>query len=165
MQNKIEEQLDRIFSVYIRLKYADHAGFVSCFTCTIRRKWQEMDAGHFISRSNKSTRWDEENVFPQCIEDNRFYGSKHDVFEEVLRDILGEDGFSELLKRSRLPPPSDDQMRKLIIHYTLLVKKMGKVIIYKSRTRLLHCHRYSTTEKPPVSRRFGLLWSYPQVSF
>ena len=128
MQNKIEEQLDRIFSVYIRLKYADHAGFVSCFTCTIRRKWQEMDAGHFISRSNKSTRWDEENVFPQCIEDNRFYGSKHDVFEEVLRDILGEDGFSELLKRSRLPPPSDDQMRKLIIHYTLLVKKMGKVI-------------------------------------
>ena len=35
-----------------------------------------MDAGHFVTRDNMGTRWEEENVNAQCPHCNRFKGGK-----------------------------------------------------------------------------------------
>lgn len=35
-----------------------------------------MDAGHFITRDNMATRWEEENVNAQCQKCNRFQSGK-----------------------------------------------------------------------------------------
>lgn len=66
--------LDRVFSQYIRLKDADHAGYVKCWTCDKVKNWREVDAGHFQSRGKYSTRWDESNVKPQCKKCNMYNG-------------------------------------------------------------------------------------------
>ena len=43
------KKLDKVFSEYIRQKYADSFGMVSCFTCDARKHWKDMQNGHFIS--------------------------------------------------------------------------------------------------------------------
>tara|TARA_R110002020_G_scaffold199798_1_gene401692 strand:+ start:3379 stop:3786 length:408 start_codon:yes stop_codon:yes gene_type:complete len=71
-------KLDRIFSEYIRKKNADKKGFVTCITSGNKHHYSEVDAGHFISRKEMSTRWHEDNVWPQSRFDNRFrYGRQY----------------------------------------------------------------------------------------
>ncbi len=65
-------KLDRIFSEYIRKRDANKKGICKCITCQREFKWNELDAGHFISRKEMSVRWDERNVAAQCQYCNRF---------------------------------------------------------------------------------------------
>ena len=58
----------------MRLKDADHAGYVKCFTCGVVKNWRSVDAGHFQSRGKYSTRWEESNVKPQCKKCNMYNG-------------------------------------------------------------------------------------------
>lgn len=62
----------RLFSEYIRRRAADAAGLCFCVTCNKPRHWRDMDAGHFISRRFKGTKFDERNVHPQCTSCNSF---------------------------------------------------------------------------------------------
>ena len=62
----IVKQLDKVFSEYIRRKDVNLDDFVDCFTCGRSYHWKKIQAGHFMSRARYSTRWDEENVRPQC---------------------------------------------------------------------------------------------------
>ena len=69
-------KLDRIFSEYIRKRDADKKGFVKCITSGKKYHYSEVDAGHFISRKEMSTRWNEDNVWSQSRFENRFrYGN------------------------------------------------------------------------------------------
>ena len=71
-------KLDRIFSEYIRKRDANKKGICKCITCKREFKWNELDAGHFISRKEMSVRWDERNVAAQCQYCNRFrYGRQY----------------------------------------------------------------------------------------
>lgn len=63
-RKKLIEKLDNVFGNYIRLRDAG-----KCITCG--SKFDPTDrvlyhAGHFISRSYHSLRWDEKNVYGQC---------------------------------------------------------------------------------------------------
>lgn len=68
--------LDRIFSEYIRRRDADKQGICRCITCGRPFHWKEIDAGHFISRDRKATRWNEKNVNSQCQSENRFHAGE-----------------------------------------------------------------------------------------
>ena len=63
---KLRDELDYWFSRYIRAKYADTDGTVECYTCKRRYLVGKAQAGHFASRRHMATRWDEDNVRPQC---------------------------------------------------------------------------------------------------
>lgn len=72
-------KLDRIFSEYIRKRDADKKGYVTCITSGKKYHYSEVDAGHFISRKEMSTRWHEDNVFAQSRYDNRYrYGKQYE---------------------------------------------------------------------------------------
>ena len=71
-------KLDRIFSEYIRKRDANKKGICKCITCNKEYAWNDIDAGHFISRKEMATRWDEQNVAAQCKHCNRFrYGRQY----------------------------------------------------------------------------------------
>ena len=57
---------DSWFSKFIRLRDADDNGNVKCISCPAIHQWKKMDAGHFIKRQHKGTRFDEKNVNGQC---------------------------------------------------------------------------------------------------
>ena len=77
-RSTLVRKLDTIFSEYIRKKNADKKGYVKCITSGKKYHFTEVDAGHFISRKEMSTRWEEDNVWPQSRFDNRFrYGRQY----------------------------------------------------------------------------------------
>jgi hypothetical protein len=72
LHSKLEKILDHVFSKHIRKKGADSNGYNKCFTCPKRDHWKNLQCGHFITRNNRATRWDEDNCRPQCAECNMY---------------------------------------------------------------------------------------------
>tara|TARA_R100000805_G_C3607519_1_gene107983 strand:+ start:337 stop:741 length:405 start_codon:yes stop_codon:yes gene_type:complete len=78
-RKRLIKRLDTVFSEYIRKKNADSKGYVTCITSGRKFHYSEVDAGHFISRKEMSTRWHEDNVHPQSRYDNRYrYGKQYE---------------------------------------------------------------------------------------
>ncbi len=60
----------KLFSEWIRRRYADHRGFVRCVTCGAVKHWKCGDAGHFLPGRNNSILFDERGVHFQCKQCN-----------------------------------------------------------------------------------------------
>ena len=75
-RQKLIAKLDTVFSLFIRLRDSDHNGVCKCITCGKIDHYTAMDAGHFVTRDNMGTRWEEENVNAQCPACNRFKSGK-----------------------------------------------------------------------------------------
>lgn len=92
-------KLDSEISKYIRLSNADENGYVSCVSCRVTKHWKEMQAGHYISRSHYSTRWDTGNIFPQCVGCNIFKNGNYPEYAQYLDDKFGTHYKKDLLIR------------------------------------------------------------------
>jgi len=77
---KLKKELDRVFSLFIRQKYANEDGMVKCYTCSTVKHWKEMQNGHWIPRNNLATRFHEDNCRVQCVGCNMFQKGMPDVF-------------------------------------------------------------------------------------
>ena len=99
--SKLKKKLDKIFSEFIRRRNADHLGFITCFTCGVKKHWKEQQAGHFQSRSHHSTRWDEVNVQVQCIKCNMFRQGEQYKFGLYLDERYVKRTAKELEQRAK----------------------------------------------------------------
>lgn len=79
-KTKVKKELDRVFSIFIRQKYADNFGEVTCFTCPKTGTVKELQNGHFVPRQYLSLRWDERNCRPQCYACNMLYNGQPSAF-------------------------------------------------------------------------------------
>jgi hypothetical protein len=73
MKNNIsawKKKTDKVFSKFIRNRDAEFGG--NCISCGRWFKYEDLDAGHFVSRNCIELRYDEENVNAQCQHCNRF---------------------------------------------------------------------------------------------
>ena len=117
------KNLDAWFSRYIRLKYSK-AGYARCFTCGTRKHWKQLQAGHFQSRAKYSTRWDEDNVRPQCPKCNIQNGGQQYVFGQNLnkeREGLAD----EIVQKGHtLCKYSDKELQEKIDYYRGQVKRL-----------------------------------------
>lgn len=68
---------DNLASKYIRQKFADSNGNVTCITCGKVLPWQDSHCAHFIGRNSKILRWREENLKPACPRCNSFQPEFH----------------------------------------------------------------------------------------
>ncbi len=96
--SQLKKELDTLFSQYIRRKYANHMGYVACYTCQKWLHWKEIQNGHFVSRAQLATRYCEDNCRPQCVGCNVFAGGKTSLFAENLERELGEGTISRLYR-------------------------------------------------------------------
>lgn len=75
-RKKLVDQLDKVFSQFIRLRDANKQGVCKCCTCGKLMVWKHpkgtTHAGHFVNRKHMATRWDEKNVHAQCVKCNSF---------------------------------------------------------------------------------------------
>lgn len=97
-KSKLVKKLDVLFSRYIRLSNADKRGYCTCVTCGKQYHYKNIQAGHFISRTHYSTRWDERNVKPQCVGCNMYKQGQQYLFSKYLGNNLSD----ELLQKSRI---------------------------------------------------------------
>lgn len=91
-------KLDRLFSRYIRKKYANHGGWVECVTCGKSMPWEDSQAGHFVKRGHHAVRWDERNVHPQCPQCNLYKNGAQDDYTVYIVREYGEATLRELLE-------------------------------------------------------------------
>lgn len=126
----VEEQLDKVFSIWTRIRFADWKGFVHCYTCPEVFHWKELDCGHWLSRQHQAVRWDKNNARPQCKECNQGLGGLPEVFEEELREEIGDDAVDELELRAMKTKYLDDaEKESLLINLKKLVNTMQDGII------------------------------------
>ena len=118
-RSKLVKKLDTVFSRWVRLSNADNNGNCICITCKKQSHWKSIQAGHFRSRKHYSTRWAEDNVFPQCLACNVFRGGEQYLYSLQLGAKLSDD----LLKRSlEVVKFADVDLLEMIDYYSDKVK-------------------------------------------
>lgn len=121
----IENKLDKVFSEYIRLRDADEFGMVECFTSGKVYHWSKIQAGHYISRRHKSTRWHELNVHPQSVGENLFNQGNAPQFAVNLDKKFGVGTAEMLLNLSKESVKhSREYLYAMIEDYTEKVNKL-----------------------------------------
>lgn len=100
--SKLKKELDKWFSLYIRLRDATDEGMVQCFTSGRIYHYKNIHAGHFMSRKHLSTRWCEINVQPQSAADNLFGQGEQFLFGINLDSKYGEGTAEELQYKAKL---------------------------------------------------------------
>tara|TARA_R100001443_G_scaffold2640_4_gene8650 strand:+ start:207 stop:593 length:387 start_codon:yes stop_codon:yes gene_type:complete len=124
-KKKLAKKLDAVFSRYIRWYYADHTGYVECYTCGVQKPVKEMQCGHFQSRRHYATRWKEDNCRPQCVKCNMFEQGQQYIFGQKLISDLGEEAVDDLIKLSRTTiKTTEEEYKVLIDYYTLKLKEL-----------------------------------------
>ena len=126
--SKLKKELDKWFSLYIRLREANEYGMVQCFTCGIVRGYKDgMQNGHFQSRKHMATRFDEENCQVQCVACNMFRQGEQFKFGINLDSKYGEGTAEELEFKSRLiSKVSRVEYEEKISYYKSIVNKLKK---------------------------------------
>ena len=99
--SKLKKELDKWFSLYIRLRDCNEEGLAQCFTSGRVYHYKNMHAGHFMSRKHLATRWCESNVQPQSPADNLFGQGEQYKFGLNLDAKYGEGTAEELQFKSR----------------------------------------------------------------
>lgn len=126
-KQKAIEELDKWFSLFIRLREADSNGIVRCFTCGKFDHWKKMQCGHFASRKYLSTRWEDKNCDVQCVSCNMFDQGVQFVFGQRLDEKYGP-GTAEMLmiKKNNLCKPGLFELNLLIKEYKEKVLRLEK---------------------------------------
>ena len=121
-RSKIVKKLDAEFSRYIRLKYADHNGYVKCYTCDRDKHYKDsMQCGHFLSRRFYATRWSEDNCRPQCYGCNCHAQGRQYEYALNLNKEYGYNIAEELLQISReMVKISTPELLEKIEYYKVL---------------------------------------------
>jgi ribosomal protein L37E len=124
-QNLVQD-LDAVFSQYIRCKYADKEGMVECFTSGKKYHWTKIHNGHFIPRTNLATRWLEHNCRPQSEHDNCFLSGNLEVYSKKLeQESPGIVEFLQTIAR-QVEKPTKDELKSLIIEYRSKLNQVKK---------------------------------------
>ena len=125
--SKLKKELDKWFSLYIRLRDATDEGMVQCFTSGRVYHYKKIHAGHFMSRRHLSTRWCETNVQPQSAADNLFGQGEQFKFGLNLDSKFGEGTAEELQYKSRTTLKiSRIEYEEKTSYYKSLVEKLKK---------------------------------------
>jgi hypothetical protein len=123
--SKLDEKLWKVFSEYVRRRYADENGIVKCFTCGKTEHWKGMQAGHFISRKHKATKYHELNVRPQCVSCNIFRQGEQFIFGRNLDEIYGSGTAEKIEQESRMICKRDAiDLKQMIDYYIQKIKEL-----------------------------------------
>ena len=99
----LKRKMDKVFSEYVRRRLAGPNGMVACVSCGRVKRWQEQQAGHFVTRVRLATRWDVENTHPQCSACNVLLRGNAVGYARWLENHYGPSIFATLDERSRQP--------------------------------------------------------------
>jgi hypothetical protein len=89
-RGELEKLLDEEVSLHVRGTPAvKNGGYVHCYTCGTLHHYKKLDAGHYVGRAHRGTRWDLRNIRPQCTKCNSYEEGRHWQFRRHLVVELG----------------------------------------------------------------------------
>lgn len=122
--------LDRVVSRYLRLREMDKERKCQCFTCSTRRDWQKVHAGHFIPRSNLYYRWDlTYNLRVQCPNCNVNLRGNYKEYEKRLE--AERKGIVQWMQETarEVYSPTRDELKMLLFDYQQKLKIVEKKLL------------------------------------
>lgn len=113
--------LQKVFNTFIRMRDKDK----NCISCN-KKLIGKFDAGHFFSvGAYPNLRFNENNVFGQCVHCNRDKHGNVKEYDLNLQKILSEEEYNQLLIDRHKPLKlSIDQVEELIIIYKQKTKEL-----------------------------------------
>ena len=125
--SKLKKELDKWFSLFIRLRFATKEGAVQCVTCGKVAHYKQMHNSHFQSRKHLTTRWNEINCQVGCVKCNVYnYGEQY-KFSIYLDNKYGEGTAQELEFLARqITKVSRSDYEEKISYYKDAVNKLKK---------------------------------------
>lgn len=119
--------LDRVFSVYIRMRDANSDGYVSCFTSGKIFWWKDSQCGHFASRRFNATRWHEKNCHAQSAYDNMYLAGQQYLYGVRLDETYGEGTAAEIMELANTDfKLTIEWLQERIEHYRKEVLRLKK---------------------------------------
>lgn len=119
------KKLDKVFSLYIRLRDTSPSGFFRCISCGQVKPFAKADCGHYHSRKHMATRFSELNCNAECSSCNRFSSDHLHYYRENLIKKIGERRFALLeIEKNRTKQWSDFELEQLILYYRALCLKL-----------------------------------------
>lgn len=123
----LKAKLDKEFSLFIRLRDAIPNGYFRCISCGQIKPFEQADCGHYFSRKEIATRFDENNCHAECRYCNRFKADHLEGYRENLIAKIGQQKFDLLkVKAAGTSKMSDFEYEQLIKYYKALNKKLRK---------------------------------------
>lgn len=123
----LEKKLDKIFSLYIRLRDSkdfQHKYF-RCISCGEVKPFEKADCGHYFSRKNQSTKYSEVNCHAECSGCNRFKADHLHGYHDNLLKKIGQERFDLLQWESNQTKKyTEFELETLIEYYTKKVKEL-----------------------------------------
>ena len=120
------KKLERLFSLYIRLRDAMPNGYVRCISCGKIKTFDDVDCGHFYSRTHMSTRFDEDNCNAECKFCNRFSADHLIAYQANLIRKIGISRFEKLgLKAKSTCHWLDSELEERITYYSRKVNELS----------------------------------------
>lgn len=121
LQDLIDD-LDAIYSKYLRIKYADSNGIVECYTCGDKSHYTTQDCGHYISRKHLGLRWDINNTKVQCKKCNQILDGNLKIYAEKLESEMPK--ITEYLhtQSTLVYKPTREELKELIFEFRYKLK-------------------------------------------
>lgn len=82
----LKNDLDLIFSRWLRRSGADKNGFCKCFICGKSQHYKCAEAGHYIKRGNSFLRYDARNVKINCHKCNQVLDGNYALYTKKLEE-------------------------------------------------------------------------------
>lgn len=121
------KKLDKVFSLYIRLRDTMPNGYFRCISCGQIKPFEQADCGHYFSRTHMSTRFYEDNCHAECRFCNRFKADHLDGYRDNLIAKIGKERFSLLKWRhNQARHYTDFELNETIGYYKILVDSLKK---------------------------------------
>lgn len=119
-------KLDKVYSLYIRLRDAMSNGYFVCISCGQIKRFDQADCGHFYSRTHMATRFDEDNTHSECSFCNRFKADHLIGYQTNLIKKIGICRFELLgVKAHSTKKWCDFELEAMIKHYSGEVRRLS----------------------------------------
>lgn len=125
-EQDLVKKLDKVFSLYIRLRDVMPSGLFRCISCGKIKPYEQEDCGHYISRTHMATRFDEDNCHGECRSCNRLSSDHLIGYRKNLIEKIGMDRVAALeWKHNQTKHWTMDELREKIAYYTKEVKRLS----------------------------------------
>lgn len=97
---QLKKSADKYFSLWVRNR-GSKDGYNNCVTCEKNFPVNSLQAGHFVSRSANSLRFNDKNVWPQCVACNVFASGRMDAYALKMVQKFGPEILTWFQKEKR----------------------------------------------------------------
>lgn len=120
-----EDTLWKWFSLFIRLRDSEN-GYCQCISCGAIKHYNEMQAGHFVSRRHMSVKYNEMNVNAQCVYCNYYLSGNQAKHGIGIDNKYGKGTADKLLALSKTSKKlSQFEIKEMSDYYR---KKVNKIL-------------------------------------